>query len=121
MEIYKCLDDIITRVEQEQEPKIIKARTYTTECVVLIDLNKLKANPRLNGAKIFKMLFGISKNASFAKLPMKTDRNGHITLLSDLQINLETHRFSNFTGAMLWHQSLQASKFMSKWIEEKNK
>ena len=41
--------------------------------------------------------------------------------LSDLQVNLETHRISNFTGAMLWHQSLQASKFMSKWIEEKNK
>ena len=90
MEIYKCLDDIITRVEQEQEPKIIKARTYTTECVVLIDLNKLKANPRLNGAKIFKMLFGISKNASFAKLPMKTDRNGYITLLVDLQINIKS-------------------------------
>ncbi|RXG12644.1 glycosyltransferase involved in cell wall biosynthesis [Leeuwenhoekiella aestuarii] len=35
--------------------------------------------------------------------------------------HLDQHRQANFTGAMLWHQSLQASKFMSKWIEEKNK
>jgi glycosyltransferase involved in cell wall biosynthesis len=34
---------------------------------------------------------------------------------------LEPHRLQNFTGAMLNHQSLQATKFMSKWIEEKNK
>ena len=89
MEAYKCLDNIITRLEQEEEkPQIIKARASNT--LVLIDLNKLKANPRLNGAKIFKMLFGISKNASFAKLPMKTDINGNITLLIDLQINIES-------------------------------
>ncbi len=35
--------------------------------------------------------------------------------------NLNKHRLQNFTGAMLKHQSLQATKFMSKWIEEKNK
>ncbi len=35
--------------------------------------------------------------------------------------NLENHRLQNFTGTMLQHQSLQATKFMSKWIEEKNK
>ncbi|MFI8379282.1 glycosyltransferase family 4 protein [Leeuwenhoekiella sp. NPDC079379] len=41
--------------------------------------------------------------------------------LNELKLNLEHHRLANFTGAMLWHQSLQASKFMSKWIEEKNR
>lgn len=35
--------------------------------------------------------------------------------------NMNEHRLQNFTGAMLKHQSLQATKFMSKWIEEKNK
>ena len=35
--------------------------------------------------------------------------------------NLEAHRIKNFTGAMLNHQSLQATKYMSRWIEEKNK
>ncbi|AEH01871.1 glycosyltransferase [Lacinutrix sp. 5H-3-7-4] len=33
---------------------------------------------------------------------------------------LEVHRKSNFTGAMLMHHTLQSTKFMSKWIEEKN-
>ncbi|WP_028376378.1 glycosyltransferase family 4 protein [Leeuwenhoekiella sp. MAR_2009_132] len=41
--------------------------------------------------------------------------------LNELKLNLEHHRQANFTGSMLWHQSLQASKFMSKWIEEKNR
>jgi len=35
--------------------------------------------------------------------------------------NLETLRLQNFTGAMLHHHSMQSTKFMSRWIEEKNK
>lgn len=35
--------------------------------------------------------------------------------------NLSEHRVSNFTGAMLLHHSMASTKFMSKWIEEKNK
>jgi len=35
--------------------------------------------------------------------------------------NLEIHRLDNFTGQMLQHQTMQSTKFMSKWIEEKNK
>lgn len=35
--------------------------------------------------------------------------------------NLEAHRMRNFTGAMLLHQSMASTKYMSKWIEEKNK
>ncbi|WP_241077735.1 glycosyltransferase [Flavimarina sp. Hel_I_48] len=41
--------------------------------------------------------------------------------IEELQNSLEAHRLNNFTGSMLRHQSLQATKFMSKWIEEKNK
>lgn len=37
-----------------------------------------------------------------------------------LQQNLEQHRTQNFLGNLLQHQTLQATKFMSKWIEEKN-
>lgn len=33
---------------------------------------------------------------------------------------LDTHRLNNFTGLMLFHHQLQSTKFMSKWIEEKN-
>lgn len=35
--------------------------------------------------------------------------------------NLIRHRQNNFTGQMLQHHSLQSTKYMSKWIEEKNK
>lgn len=41
--------------------------------------------------------------------------------LKSLLGNLKKHRIKNFTGAMLSHQSLQATKYMSRWIEEKNK
>ena len=33
---------------------------------------------------------------------------------------LESHRAANFTGQMLHHHTLQSTKYMSKWIEEKN-
>ncbi len=35
--------------------------------------------------------------------------------------NLKIHRQNNFIGALLMHHSLQSSKYLSKWIEEKNK
>jgi glycosyltransferase involved in cell wall biosynthesis len=38
-----------------------------------------------------------------------------------LQNNLKQHRLNNFIGALLHHQTLQSTKYMSKWIEAKNK
>lgn len=38
-----------------------------------------------------------------------------------LQENLNTHRNKNFLGQIVQHQSLQSTKYMSKWIEAKNK
>ncbi|MCX6296874.1 MAG: glycosyltransferase family 4 protein [Bacteroidetes bacterium] len=38
-----------------------------------------------------------------------------------LQSDLKKHRLKNFTGAMLMHHTLASTKYMSKWIEEKNK
>ncbi len=38
-----------------------------------------------------------------------------------LQNNIEKHRQQNFIGQILQHQTLQSTKYMSKWIEEKNK
>ncbi|MFV8394021.1 glycosyltransferase [Flavobacterium sp. LB2P6] len=35
--------------------------------------------------------------------------------------NLQQHRLSNFMGAMLQHHTLKSTKYMSRWIEEKNK
>ncbi len=35
--------------------------------------------------------------------------------------NLESHRATNFMGALLQHHSLQSTKYLAKWIEEKGK
>ncbi len=41
--------------------------------------------------------------------------------LDSLFQNLESHRIQNFLGNLLQHHSLKSAKYMSKWIEEKNK
>ena len=41
--------------------------------------------------------------------------------IENLQTNLNKHRIDNFMGSMLRHHTLQSTKYMSKWIEEKNK
>jgi glycosyltransferase involved in cell wall biosynthesis len=41
--------------------------------------------------------------------------------IKQLHQNLSSHRTQNFIGQILQHQSLQASKYLSKWIEEKSR
>ncbi len=38
-----------------------------------------------------------------------------------LQSNLKSHRQNNFIGGMLLHHTLGSTKYMAKWIEEKNR
>ncbi len=44
-----------------------------------------------------------------------------IKIIKELQENLELHRTQNFLGSLLQHKTMQATKYMSKWIQEKNK
>lgn len=41
--------------------------------------------------------------------------------LLDIQNNLERHRLNNFMGALLQHHTLNSTKYMSRWIEAKNR
>lgn len=41
--------------------------------------------------------------------------------LQNLQENLQQHRTKNFLGQILQHHTLQSSKYLGKWIEEKNR
>ncbi|MDZ7719986.1 MAG: glycosyltransferase [Balneolaceae bacterium] len=41
--------------------------------------------------------------------------------IKELRQNLDGHRRQNFIGAMLRHHTMNSTKFMSRWIEEKNK
>lgn len=53
------------------------------------------------------------------------DKKGHqetlLNEISKITQQLTQHRLNNFTGQMLQHHTLQSTKFMSKWIEEKHK
>ncbi|MBU2938858.1 glycosyltransferase family 4 protein [Lacinutrix sp. C3R15] len=57
-------------------------------------------------------------NTRFNKNEIK---KGFIDVLETTVEQLKTHRQNNFTGQMLMHHTLQSTKFMSKWIAEKNK
>ena len=46
---------------------------------------------------------------------------GFIVILDKTIQELSNHRQNNFTGQILMHHTLQSTKFMSKWIEAKNK
>jgi hypothetical protein len=41
--------------------------------------------------------------------------------ISQLHNHLESHRRQNFIGSLLQHQTMASTKYMSKWIQEKNK
>ncbi len=47
--------------------------------------------------------------------------NHLIKKIASLQNNLKNHRLKNFTGSLLLHHTLKSTKYLSKWIEEKNK
>lgn len=44
-----------------------------------------------------------------------------INKIEYLQSNLLSHRINNFMGSILQHHTLRSTKYMSKWIEAKNK
>ena len=47
--------------------------------------------------------------------------NDFITEINSLLDNLKQHRNNNFIGSILQHHLVSSTKYMSKWIEEKNK
>jgi glycosyltransferase involved in cell wall biosynthesis len=77
--------------------------------------NELYANKevwekaQLNGIAIINSVYSKEKNA-----PLFFNK------IDAIQQDMEKHRVSNFLGSLLQHQTLQATKYMSKWIESKN-
>ncbi len=63
-----------------------------------------------NGFKVFNQRFNV-----------KVYQQGLSLRIQGIIMKLNEHRLNNFTGQMLQHHGLQSTKFMSKWIEEKNK
>ncbi|TWI43915.1 glycosyltransferase involved in cell wall biosynthesis [Flavobacterium glaciei] len=57
-------------------------------------------------------------NQRYSKGLFESDFRKKIEFLSS---NLKQHRLNNFMGSMLQHHTLKSTKYMSRWIEEKNK
>ncbi|MEN8124868.1 MAG: glycosyltransferase [Bacteroidota bacterium] len=53
--------------------------------------------------------------------PKEKYQNLLLSTIHSIQKTIENHRNHNFIGAMLMHHTLQSTKYLSKWIEEKNK
>lgn len=83
---------------------------FASKAVELYQNQSLWNEAQHNGLKIINERFNISifQRSLFEKI-------------DKVLFNLQTHRQDNFIGQMLQHHALQSTKFMSKWIEEKNK
>ena len=82
---------------------------FSQKAVQLYADEKLWKESQKNGIEIIKNIYDKKKlSAPF------------INQITEIQENLEQHRTHNFLGSLLQHQTLQATKYMSKWIESKN-
>jgi O-antigen biosynthesis protein len=82
---------------------------FVTKAVELYKDKSLWETAQKNGYKIIEKRF---KKELFA--------SDFMNKVETLQMNLKSHRNQNFLGQILQHQSLQSTKYMSKWIEAKN-
>lgn len=72
-----------------------------------------------------KILWNDAQRRGFEIINQRFNRKKHEqhfkARIDQLSNNLKTHRTNNFTGSMLMHHSSASTRFMSKWIEEKNR
>lgn len=83
---------------------------FAKKAIELYQNEEIWLKKQQNGIEIINSNF--SKNKFANKLILKIE-----TILDDLK----KHRNQNFIGSMLLHHTLKSTKYMSKWIEEKNK
>ena len=83
---------------------------FASAAVLLYSDEKKWKTAQSNGIKIINSRYN---KIVFGKL--------FIEKITTTQTNLENHRLANFIGELLQHQTLKSTKYMSKWIEEKNK
>lgn len=83
---------------------------FVNEAVLLYEDEKLWLQAQQNGMDII--------NHRYLRGLFEDDFRGKIKWL---QANLQQHRLNNFMGSLLQHHTLKSTKYMSMWIEEKNK
>lgn len=83
---------------------------FTEKAVELYTNQKKWQNAQQNGITILNRCY--SKEKYEKKLIRKVNL---------IKKNYVKYRLANFTGALLLHHTLKSTKYMAKWIEEKNK
>jgi glycosyltransferase involved in cell wall biosynthesis len=83
---------------------------FVKDAIQLYTNKNLWEQSRNNGIKIINQLYDTKR----LSLPF-------LARIEELKLNLNRHRTENFIGSLLHHQTLRSTKYMSKWIEEKNK
>ncbi len=84
--------------------------TFVKQAITLYNDESVWNTKQTNGINIL--------NQRFQKLNFEA---GFKATIEKMVSQLKTYRLNNFTGQMLMHHKLKSTKFMSKWIEEKNK
>lgn len=82
---------------------------FANKAVKLFQDKSTWENAQQNGIEIINSIYDTKKLTS-----------PFINKIKELQQNLYQHRTQNFLGSLLQHQTLQATKYMSKWIIAKN-
>ena len=83
---------------------------FATKAVTLYSDEKLWREAQENGFRILKK--------RYLKSLFELDFANHFI---QVQNQLNSHRLHNFMGTLLQHHTLTSTKYMSRWIEEKNK
>ena len=83
---------------------------FANKAVTLYNDEKVWLEAQKSGFKIISQ--------RYMRTLFETDFKAQIQALQD---NLPQHRLNNFMGALLQHHTLKSTKYMSKWIEAKNK
>jgi glycosyltransferase involved in cell wall biosynthesis len=86
------------------------ARNFAEKAIELYSDKEIWSKSQLNGYEVINSRF--QRSTLTRKLISKVEKTIE---------NLDTHRLNNFMGSMLQHHSMQSTKFMSRWIEAKNK
>jgi glycosyltransferase involved in cell wall biosynthesis len=83
---------------------------FAASAVQLYQNQQVWTTCQLNGYSILEAIF---KKAHYVHL--------FESYFNSVNTHLKAHRQANFMGLMLLHHTLSSTKYMSKWIEEKNK
>lgn len=85
-------------------------KSFTEKAAELYQNEEIWNKSRESGYQILEKIFN------------KRDfENTFFEKIDEISENLQQHRDKNFLGQILKHHTLNSTKFMSKWIEEKNK